>query len=132
MKTGKKFFFLALTLFVGVQVFAQDKATVYFIRSTGVGQTLASYRMFIDDALVCKLKNKQFSIHEVEPGFRAIAVQSDIKYPPTKIEVKAGETYYVSIVLKSDGFGFSASCVEITENAAKIEMQGTGRREKCL
>ncbi len=132
MKAEKKLGFLLFALVMGIQVFAQDKAKVYFIRSMGVGQTLAAYRMFIDDALVCKLKNKQFSVHEVEPGLRAIAVQSDIKYPPTKIEMKAGETYYVIIVLKSDGFGFSASCVEISENAAKIEMQGNSRREKCL
>jgi hypothetical protein len=132
MKTRKKLGFLALAFFLGSPVLAQEKATVYFIRSTGIGQTLTPFWMFIDNALVCKLRNKQFSVHEVEPGFRAIAVQSDIKYPFTKIEMKAGEPYYVSIILKPDGFGFSASCLEITENAAKTEMLGTSRREKCL
>lgn len=88
--------------------------------------------MFVDDALVCKPKNKQFSVHQIEPGFRAIAVQSDIKYSPTQIEMKARQNYYVTIVLKFDGLGYTASCVEITENAAQIEIQGARKREKCL
>ncbi|SHL90746.1 hypothetical protein [Mucilaginibacter sp. OK098] len=77
MKTIKLFAFLAFMLAASLNVFSQDKTgQVYLIRSTGYTGSAINYRLYIDDQLVCKLKNKSFSVHDIGIGQHTVSVAS--------------------------------------------------------
>jgi hypothetical protein len=103
MKSIKPLILLAFILILSFNVFSQDKTgQVYLIRATGYTGSAVNYRMYIDDQLVCKLKNKSFSIHNISVGEHTVTVASGgisngKKSTPLKITVTEGKTNYVSI-----------------------------------
>lgn len=107
---------------------AQEKAKIYFIRSTGYQGSAGKFKCFIDQKIVCKLNNKRFSIHEVEAGKRQVNVQfGGTQYKGNDeavfIDVEAGKSYYVQMTLKSGFLKNNLLCQEITENSAKVMMK---------
>ena len=81
------------------------KANIYFIRSTGYNGSLTAFTAFIDKQLVCKLNNKKYSIHQVEPGEHSFTVQfagteAKEKAEPITINVEAGKTYYIQMLFQ--------------------------------
>lgn len=118
-------------------VVQQDKAQVYFIRSTGFAGSMSAFTAFIDENLVCKLNNKKYSIHEITPGEHSFTVQfagksAKKKAEPITIEVEAGKTYYVQMVFQTGAFKNNLYCQEVTENSAKTILVDCEEDTKCL
>lgn len=106
---------------------AQEKAKIYFLRSTGFSGSATSFKCFIDKKIVCNLNNKRYSLHEVDSGRHQVDVQfSGKEYKqndePVFIDVEPGKTYYVQLTLKAK-FISDLLCQEITQNTAKVMMK---------
>lgn len=129
--------FSVLTM-ISFTTLAQDKkGKVYFIRSTGFQGSAVPFTAFIDKELVCKLNNKKFSIHEVEPGEHSFAVQfagKDAKEKAEKItiDVEGGKTYYIQMVFQTGLIKNNLYCQEVTENSAKTVLVNCEEDTKCL
>lgn len=124
MKTIKTFAFLALLLTVSFSAFSQDKTgQVYLIRATGYTGSAINYRLYIDDQLVSKLKNKSYSIQNISAGEHTVSVASGgisngKQSAPLKITVAEGKINYISIVSTQSGYVNKITCQEITKNSA--------------
>ncbi|MDB5147854.1 MAG: hypothetical protein JWQ57_1874 [Mucilaginibacter sp.] len=103
MKTIKFFAFFAFMLAMSFKGFSQTKTgQVYLIRVTGYTGMAVNYRLYIDDKLACKLKNKSFSIHDMAAGEHTVSVVSGglsngKKSAPLTITVVEGKVNYVSV-----------------------------------
>jgi hypothetical protein len=138
MKTIKFFAFLIFMLAGSLNVFSQAKTgQVYLIRVTGYTGSAVNYRFYIDDQLVCKLKNKLFSIHDIEAGTHTISVVSGglsngKKSEPLKITVVEGKINYVSVVSTQSGYVNKITCQEITQNSAEPLLAKAKQNKDCL
>lgn len=138
MKAIKFLAFLAFTLTISFNVFSQDKTgQVYLIRSTGYTGSAINYRLYIDGQLVCKLKNKSFSIHDITAGEHTVSVASGgisngKKSTPLKVTVAEGKTNYISIVSTQSGYVNKLTCQEITKNSADPLLAKTTQNNNCL
>src|SRR5688500_16390420 len=75
----------------------KSTAKVIIMRSTGYAGSATAFTTFIDDSLVCKLNNKRFSAHYVQPGAHYFSVQfagrnSKEKAERIKINIEPGKT----------------------------------------
>lgn len=114
-----------------------ETATVYFLRSTGFNGSAAGFTAFIDDTLVCKLNNKRFSVHTIQPGTHKFTVQfagkkSKDKAEPINITAEAGKTYYIQMIFQPGAFVNNLYCQEVTENSAKAILPKLKQDTKCL
>lgn len=137
MKTFYLLCIIAFVLMGAGNVQAQEKGKVYFIRSTGFQGSATAFTAFIDKELVCKLNNKKYSIHEVEPGEHAFTVQfagksAKDKAEPITINVEAGKTYYIQMVFQTGALKNNLYCQEVTENSAKTVLEKCEQDTKCL
>jgi hypothetical protein len=138
MKSIKPLILLAFILILSFNVFSQDKTgQVYLIRATGYTGSAVNYRMYIDDQLVCKLKNKSFSIHNISVGEHTVSVASGgisngKKSTPLKITVTEGKTNYVSIASTQAGYANKITCLEITKNSADPMISKATENKNCL
>lgn len=138
MKIAKLFFFAVLLLTVSSNGFSQTKTgQVYLIRATGFTGAAVNYRLYIDDKLVCKLKNKSFSIHDVGTGEHTVSVSSGgisngKKSMPLKITVAEGKVNYISIVSTESGYVNKLTCQEITQNSADPLLAKATQNKECL
>lgn len=134
----KSLFILSfLMTWVSLSSMAQEKGTVYFMRSTGFQGSATAFTAFIDGELACKLNNKRFSVHEVEPGEHQFTVQfagkaAKEKAEPITINIEAGKTYYVQMVFQTGAFVNNLYCQEVTESSAKPVMDTLKEDTKCL
>lgn len=133
----KKSLLILFIFFTSTSLMAQEKGTVYFMRSTGFQGSAAAFTAFIDGELACKLNNKKYSIHEVEPGEHQFTVQfagkaAKEKAEPITINVEAGKTYYVQMVFQTGAFVNNLYCQEVTEGSAKPVMDSLKEDTKCL
>ncbi|MDN3677355.1 DUF2846 domain-containing protein [Flavobacterium paronense] len=125
MKTTKLFLLLIIAgLLTSLSYSQETKAKVYFIRSTGFQGSATAFTAFIDKQLVCKLNNKKYSIHELEPGEHVFTVQfggkkAKEKAEPITINIEAGKTYYIQMIFQTGLFVNNLYCQEVTENSAK-------------
>lgn len=115
----------------------KEKGQVYFIRSTGFAGSATAFTAFIDEALVCKLNNKKYSIHEVMPGKHTFTVQfagknAKAKAEPISINIEAGKTYYIQMVFQSGFVKNNLYCQEVTESSAKTILIECEEDTKCL
>jgi hypothetical protein len=118
---------LALTfcLTVSFSAFSQTKTgQVYLIRVTGYTGSAVNYRFYLDDKLVCKMGNKNFSIHDVSVGEHKISVSSGgistgKKSTPLKFTVLEGKANYISVVSTEAGYSNKITCQEITQSSAE-------------
>jgi hypothetical protein len=110
---------------------------VYLIRSTGYAGSVVNYHFFVDGKLVCKQKNKSYSIHDLSPGEHLISITSGglptaKKTPPLKITVVEGKTNYVSVVSTEVQYVNKIACQEITENSAQQFLSNATEKTNCL
>lgn len=124
---------LCALLFLSTPAFAQEAlppavddgrpaatGKVYFIRHTGYEGSAVAFKTVIDGEVACKLRNKRYSIHEVAPGAHGFTVQfSGKQSDPVQINVEAGKTYYVYMILQNGVARTALYCVELTENSAQ-------------
>ncbi|WP_316837319.1 DUF2846 domain-containing protein [Pedobacter nutrimenti] len=138
MKSIKFFAFLALMLTLSFNGFSQDKTgQVYLIRATGYTGMAVNYKLYIDGQLVCKLKNKSFSVHDISAGEHTISVSSGgisngKKSTPLKFTVEQGEVNYISIVSTQAGYVNKITCQEITKNSADPLLAKATENKNCL
>lgn len=109
-----------LLICCSIDAFSQSQTgQICFIRSTGYEASAVNFRVFIDDSLVCKLRNKHYSQHTVSAGEHTVSGKNtgltlDKGSTPLKVKVEGGKTTYISVVLASN----KVSCLEITQNSA--------------
>lgn len=138
MKTIKIFAFLAFMLTISTHVFSQNKTgQVYLIRATGYTGSAVNYRLYIDNQLVCKLKNKSFSIQDLSSGEHTVSVASGgisngKQSTPLKITVTADKINYISIVSTQSGYVNKLTCQEITKNSADPLLAKSTQNKNCL
>ncbi|QEM12236.1 DUF2846 domain-containing protein [Mucilaginibacter rubeus] len=137
MKTIKFFAFLTFMLAVSFKGFSQTKTgQVYLIRVTGYAGSAVNYRFYVDDKLVCKMKNKTFSIHDIAPGQHTVSVVSGglsngKKSAPLTITVEEGKVNYVSVVSTEAGYVNKITCQEITQNSADPLLAKVKQKKDC-
>lgn len=134
----KKLLLLIVLFLCSVTMFSQenDTATVYFFRKTGTDAIVSNFRVFIDNTLVCKLKNKKYSIHQVKSGKHVFSVQLNSTTEKKgsdkfEIDIEAGKTYYMEVKLTGD-IMYGAIFEEVTENTAKKLMPKLKQQDDCL
>ncbi len=114
-----------LMCFLGLSnSYSQNKAKVIFIRNTGFIAWLQTYKMFVNDQLITKLKSETYTTHEVPAGKHIISSQlwgkkSKANAHRISIDVEAGKTYYVTSIFATGFWKNKIICQEITENSAK-------------
>jgi hypothetical protein len=138
MKATKFIFLLACLLTISFKGFSQDKTgQVYLMRVTGFAGSAVNYRLYVDDKLVCKLKNKSYSIHDISVGDHTVSVVSGglsngKKSAPLKITVAEGKANYVSVVSTEAGYVNKITCQEITQNSATPLLAKAKENKNCL
>lgn len=110
----------------------QQTGKVYFIRSTNFSGTLVNNKVYIDDVLVCHLKNKHYSVHEVEAGAHIVSVSntglgSHAKSRPLKINVVANKNNYLVVVN-----GKQLTLQELVESSAEEVLKQVVVTNNCL
>lgn len=114
-----------------------NTAKVIIMRSTGYAGSATAFTAFIDDSLVCKLNNKRFSAHYVQPGEHSFSVQfagknSKEKAERIKINTEPGKTYFVQLIFQSGAFVNNLYCQEVTESSANLILPKLKEDTKCL
>ena len=123
---------LFLFLLCSVDVFGQDLpendpdadfGIVYFIRGKGHAGSATAFSALIDGKRVCKLNNRRYSRHEVAPGAHEFSAQFGGKTGKKKaeliqIDIEAGKTYYVQMVMQASFWVNDVRAQEITRNSA--------------
>lgn len=132
----KKLIFILLFLNFLTSAFAQEKAKIIFIRSTGYIGSAGKFKCFIDKKIVCKLNNKRYSEHEVDAGKRQVDVQfGGTEYKandePIFLDVEPGKSYFVQLTLKTGILKNNILCQEITQNSAKVMMKDL-KQDDCF
>lgn len=100
-----------------------DYGLVYFLRGKGMAGSATAFSALIDDERVCKLDNRRFSVHEVQPGTHEFIAQFSGKKRKKKaeiavIDIEPGETYYIQMIMQASFFINDVSAQEITRNSA--------------
>ena len=138
MKAIKLFSIAALLLTLSFGAFSQTKTgQVYLIRVTGYTGSAVNYSFYVDDQLICKLKNKSFSIHDLPVGEHTVSVVSGgisngKKSTPLKVMVVEGKANYVSVVSTQAGYVNKITCQEITQNSADPILAKSKQKTDCL
>ncbi|WP_295712728.1 DUF2846 domain-containing protein [Mucilaginibacter sp.] len=138
MKTKSLFTLLTFLLIFSVNAFSQTKmGQVYLIRSTGFTGSAVNYRFYVDDKLVCKLKNKSYSVHDLSVGKHTISVVSGgisngKKSTPLTITVVEGQANYISVASTQSGYVNKITCQEITKNSADPLLAKAKQKNDCL
>lgn len=135
----KAFSLFILLIFVALfQVNAQsEKATVYLFRPVGPDNYIAYYT-YLDQKLLCSLRNGQYSKHQIEPGDHIFHAQYKGKIksnPETNLSVnlEAGKIYYISIEIKTKAFGKgSFHCELIPEGEGLKRMENFYYNPRCF
>lgn len=96
---------------------------VYFLRGKNYAGSATAFSAIIDENRVCKLNNRRYSMHEVEPGEHEFKAQfggkkGKKKAEISKVEIKAGETYYFQMIMHMNFWYGNVYPQEITRNGA--------------
>ena len=138
----KLIFNLIVTLFFASLASAQDTTKVasgkiYFLRSTGISGSGSAFKMFIDDKFVCKLNNKNYSVHEVAVGKHNCFVKGGRKKPGEGaekfvVQVEAGKITYVKLIYEIGVFEYYLYFKEVIEEIALKEIEKMSEDTKCF
>jgi hypothetical protein len=125
-----KHILLCLTMSCCFMASAQS-GKICFIRSTGYVASAVNFRVYIDDTLVCKLKNKSYSVHTVSPGKHTVAASNTgfgggKKSSPFTVVVVEGKVTYVNVV-----WADSVTAEEVTENTGTQKIKKMTINTKC-
>jgi hypothetical protein len=120
----------AMIVFFTSSLLAQD-GKICFIRQTGYVSSAVNFKVYINDTLVCKLKNKTFSIHSVAAGEHTVSasntgISDQRKSPPFKVTVTAGKITYVDVVWAN-----KVTTQELTESSGKQKTTQLRENLKC-
>lgn len=124
-----KYSFLLLLFLISVSAFAQQepsaKAKVYFIHSNKFDGFSTPFDISVDEQQVCRLNNKHYSVHEIEPGNHTFKANYSLMHVKNGIQgisflTEPGKTYYVQVIYQRGVFTSKVICSEITENTAKV------------
>jgi hypothetical protein len=120
--------FLITPFLVGAQDLPENEpdveyGLVYFLRGKGHAGSATAFSALIDDVRVCKLNNRRYSVHKVEPGEHEFKAQFGGKKGKKKaevaiIEIEAGQTYYVQMIMQASFWVNDVTAQEITRNSA--------------
>ncbi|WP_316792147.1 DUF2846 domain-containing protein [Pedobacter frigoris] len=110
----------------------QETGQVYFIRSTNSVGSLVAYKVYIDDKLVCNLKNKRYSLHNIAAGEHTVAISntglsSHKKSRALKINVAADKSNYLVVINGSEVY-----LQESVESSAQELLKRVAATTKCL
>lgn len=132
MKTPLIIFALLLA---GSMAMAQT-AKVYFLRSTGYKGSAVSFKVAIDDDVVCKLNNNRYSVHDVKVGEHVFTVQLNMKenaktMRPLTLDIVEGKTYYVELIYITKFTKVEYYCNIIPEADAQALMKKMEQDKDC-
>jgi len=110
----------------------QETGQVYFLRSTNSVGSMVAYKIYIDDELVCNLKNKRYSLHNVPAGEHTVSIQntglaSHAKSRPLKITVVPDKSNYLVVVNGSELY-----LQEAVESSAQELLKRVAVTRECL
>lgn len=128
----KMLFLLAALFFYSAESLAQElpendpespNGLVYFLRGKGHAGSATAFSAIIDEELACKLNNRRYSVHEISPGRHEFKAQFAGKKGKEKaeiavIDIEAGKTYYIQMVMQASFWVNDVSAQEITRNSA--------------
>ncbi len=130
----KKLLLITIFSIACIGAFAQETATVYFIRPYAYSGSMVSFKCFIDDEFVCKLNNVRHSIHQVTPGEHTFYLRvykktstDNERVSKLTLNVEAGKAYYLQ-VNQVPGLIFQ----ELTATNATPVLKATKEDKKCL
>jgi|GEM_PF-1558427 len=130
MKTLKSIFVVVVSL-VSSQSWAQEKASVYFIRpARDIGR---AHNVFIDGKFAYRVKSGQYVVSELETGERKFSSRLNGKKPddyrqPTILLLKPEKKHYLLLVDIFNGFFSVPTVVEVTESYAQSLMEKMSER----
>ncbi len=117
--------------------YAQElPSTLFFIRATGVKASEYCFSTFVNDSLYCKLNDKKFSVHGIQPGLKTIHAQyggNKSKDKPERITllIEPGRIYYVKLHLEQGFGGCDLLCTEINPADARALLKDLKADSKC-
>ncbi len=138
MKAFKLFALLAFLLTGSFGAHSQTSTgKVYLIRVTGYAGLAVNYHFYVDGKLVCKQKNKSYSVHDLSVGEHTVSIttgglRTAKKTAPLKITVVEGKTNYVNVVSTEAGYVNKINCQEITQNSAEPLLAKAKEKTNCL
>lgn len=96
---------------------------VYFLRGKNHAWSYMAFSAIVDGNRVCKLNNRRYSSCELEPGSHDFKVQVGGKKGKRKAEIitiniEAGKTYYLQMVMHANFWWSNVYPQEITRNGA--------------
>lgn len=114
-----------------------NSSKIIIMRSTGYTGSATAFTAFIDDSLVCRLNNKRFSTHYVQPGEHNFSVQfagkkSKEKAERITVKTEPGKTYYIQLIFQSGAFVNNLYCQEVTESSANLLLPKLKEDTQCL
>jgi hypothetical protein len=138
MKAIKSFLVLACILTFPFRSQSQTKTgQVYLIRVTGFTGSAVNYSFYVDNQLICKQKNKSYSVHDLSEGNHTVSVVSGglsngKKSDPLTFSVTEGKINYISVVSTQAGYANKITCQEITQNSAPPLLEKASEKKDCL
>lgn len=128
---------ILLSLTAIAQQPANNRSTIYFIHSNRFPRGISTpFVVYIDEQKVCKLNNRHYSIHQIEPGNHKFStdylIGHDKKAQAISFTTEPEKTYYVQIIYQEGFLSAKLSCTEITENSAKLLLPKLEEDTKCL
>ncbi|MES2653253.1 MAG: DUF2846 domain-containing protein [Bacteroidota bacterium] len=111
---------------------SQEGGQLYFMRSTNNVGSMIAYKVFIDDTVVCHLKNKHYSVHNLSAGEHTVSIQNGglgghTKSRPIKINIQQGKANYVVAINGPDLY-----LQEVVETSAKELLKKIVITNECL
>lgn len=82
-------------------------STIYILRCTGFVGSYMTYSLFVDEKFVCHMKNEEYLVLNLEPGWHTFTMQSSSKevkpWSSTyKLEVLSGQKAFVKLIQDTD------------------------------
>jgi hypothetical protein len=112
-----------------------SSAQIYILRATGFGGSLVNFRSWVNDFVICKLANNHYSVHHIKPGTYTFYATSFDTYKMQQngfeMQVEAGKTYYLRMVIKKRMFDSFLYLQDITENSATSVLSKCKHQEDC-
>lgn len=129
----------AILLVLTTTLKAQDStqtAKIYFVRSTGYTGSLLTFHCFIDGTLACKLRNKQYSVHQVTAGKHSLDVTAYSKDLPNEkqsvsVDAVAGQSYYIKIY-PGKSFNNKMKILAVSETTIRPVLAKCKQKTDCL